>query len=463
MTEEEPSYIDYDAFLSPTFSPHQFANTLILSTNNPSDTPLDLSTPLSRVLFDVQEIDTHIDTLTTKAALPLLSYTRDNVEASGRILEEVEKGVKGLTEGYARLEKEILERYQRAMETKVAAERLWSTVRLGRSVQRCLTLGKQLEVQMGELQSSGTTTTTNTTMGAATTAAAAGKGEDHRSMVRASTTLLLLRELFIANKAGEEGEGLDRVNVVQTLKADLAEPAERKLVTRAQQIIREFSTSPSPNTAAPTTSTSNSSTFSPPQTFSQSAETKARTTSALQTLYLLSPSPRGTTPSTFSPSLMLTALQAYLQTAHSSSLASLSRALANPPLLEKTLLEVSARCSNIVALSSLLASSKPSPHPLLLPSTQSPTENLLHPLLQSLDTTSLPSHFWRTLSSALSVRVQEMVSRGGPALRTLRTQRERLREGVRECVLNGVKDDRGRAGWDREVAVMLGAVTNLGR
>src|SRR3954451_18294445 len=106
--EEDTSYIDYEAFLSPTFSPSQFANTLVLGTNNSSDTPLDLSTPLSRVLFDAQEINTHIDTLTTKSALPLLSYTQKYAGASNRILETVEEQVQSLTDSYKNLEKEVI-------------------------------------------------------------------------------------------------------------------------------------------------------------------------------------------------------------------------------------------------------------------------------------------------------------------------------------------------------------------
>src|ERR1700760_678660 len=91
--DEETSYIDYEAFLDPSFSATSFANSLVLATNNPSDTPLDLSTPLSRVLFDVQEIDTHIDTLTTKSALPLLNHTRDQSEAGNRIVDGLESQV----------------------------------------------------------------------------------------------------------------------------------------------------------------------------------------------------------------------------------------------------------------------------------------------------------------------------------------------------------------------------------
>jgi hypothetical protein len=224
--EDEPSYIDYEAFLDPDFSATSFANTLVLSTNNPSDTPLDLSTPLSRVLFDVQEVDTHIDTLTTKSALPLLEHTRDHAESSGHILHEVEGQVASLTESYKTLEKEVIERYEVAEQVRLTAERLCETVKLGRAVARCLMLGRQLEVRMSELGGVGS-----------------AKREDHRAMVRSADTILSLRQLLAASKPGEEGEGLDKVNVVNTLKTELVNPGERSISSRAQQVIKEFSMS----------------------------------------------------------------------------------------------------------------------------------------------------------------------------------------------------------------------------
>ncbi|KAI7247899.1 hypothetical protein KC335_g18667, partial [Hortaea werneckii] len=49
------SYIDYAALTTPTFSAPAHANRLVLSTNLPSDPPpLDLSVPLSRLLFDAR-------------------------------------------------------------------------------------------------------------------------------------------------------------------------------------------------------------------------------------------------------------------------------------------------------------------------------------------------------------------------------------------------------------------------
>lgn len=409
--DAEPSYIDYEAFLDPDFSATSFANTLVLSTNNPSDTPLDLSTPLSRVLFDVQEVDTHIDTLTTKSAWPLLEHTREHADSSARILHEVEGQVASLTESYRTLEKEVIERYEVAAQVQLTAERLCETVKLGRAVARCLMLGRQLEVRMAELGGVGS-----------------AKKEDHRAMVRSTDTILSLRQILSASKPGEEGEGLDRINAISTLKAELVIPGERSIASRANQVIKEFSMSSLLSFSAAAASSAS--------TFSQNEDTKARTTSALQTLYLLSPLPSSSSTKNFEPSLMLTALQDHVQTQLKSSLASLARALAQLPSLDRALLEISARCQNIVALQSLLESIKTPAHPLLPAPLQQQT-NLLQPLLQALDTSSLPSYFWRTLASNMAPRVQDLMNRGGVSARMLKSNKEKVRELVRECVNRG--------------------------
>ncbi|KAF2259976.1 hypothetical protein CC78DRAFT_555806 [Lojkania enalia] len=442
MSDGEPSYIDYEAFLDPDFSATSFANSLVLATNDPSDTPIDLSTPLSRVLFDVQEIDTHIDTLTTKSALPLLEHTREHAESSGEILSEVEGQVASLTEAYKTLEKEVIDRYEVAEQVQLTAERLCQAVKLGRAVARCLMLGRQLEVRMSELGGVGS-----------------AKKEDHRAMVRSADTLLSLRQIFTASGSGEEGEGLDKVNVINTLKNELVYPGERSISSRAQQVVKEFSMS-----SLLTSGQSSSSTYT------QTEDTKSRTTSALTTLYLLSPTSGTTTIGDFQPTLLLNALQDYLQTALKSSLASLARSLATLPTLDRTLLEISARCQNIVALEALLESTKPPMHLILDDGEKTGTAapNFLQPLLHALDTSSLPSYFWRSLASSLSPRVQEIMHRGGVSARTLRTNKDKVRDAIRDCVnrgsqLPGGPLNKGKVGmagnWEREAAVMVGAVT----
>jgi hypothetical protein len=246
------------------------------------------------------------------------------------------------------------------------------------------------------------------------------------------------------------------------------------LISKAQQTVREFSMS-----LLVASTLSNQPAGSGP-TFTQNEETKSRTTSALLVLYLLSPLDSTTKLPAEEPKLLVAVLEEYLQTSLKSSLASLARSLATLPSLDRTLLEISARCQNIVALESLLEYTKPPQHPVI--ENRSNVEeagvhsppNFLQPLLQSLDTSSLPSFFWRTLASALSPRVQEIMNRGGVSARTLRTNKEKVRDGIRQCVdrgsqLPGSSFGRGKASvsatmWEREAAVMVGAVLGvLGR
>jgi hypothetical protein len=440
MAEEDTSYIDYETFLSPDFSPSQFANTLVLSTNNASDSPLDLSTPLSRVLFDNQEINTHIDTLTTKSALPLLSHTQEQAESSQRIVNEIDDQVKSLNDGYRRLEKEVIVRYETADEVRAVAERLWQTVRLGRSVGRALQLGRQLELQLAEVGGIGSVVKSQ-----------GMQKEDHRALIRCSNTLLSLRDLFSKNRPGEEGAGLEKVEVVRTLQISVVSPAERLVLQKTQQIVREFSMS---SLSSGTNTT----------TYAQTADTKSRTASALLSLYLLSSLPAANSKKDkWEPELLIGALQEYLRAALTSSLASLAKSLAMLPNLDRTLLEVSARCQNILALESLLQFTSPPPHPFL-PANLPLPKNFLDPLLQSLETGSLASYFWRTLAGGLSTKVTEIMNRGGVSARTLKSNKASVGNAIRECVARGVQPPqggkvvKGEGIWDREVAVMVQSV-----
>ena len=474
MAENEPSYIDYEVFLDPEFSPASFANSLVVATNNATDSPLDLSTPLSRVLFDLQEIDTHIHTLTSKSALPLLTHTRDQTAAAGNILKQTEEQVAAVTQGYERLEREVLRKWETADEARIAAEKSLATVRLARAVGRCLNLGRQLESQLAEMNGRG---------GAGAGAGAdGGTGlpvpgrEDFRALERAAYTLLNLRRMFLATAEGEEGHGLERVKVVRTLRSDLVNPAESLVKSRAQQAVNRFSMS------------SISTGSQAPSGYKQARDMRTRLTSAITTLYILSPLPRNQVPvSDYRPELLLASLQGYMHSALGNSLAALSRALTALPTLERTLSDLSSRCQDIVALEYILSSTRPPSHPLLLTPDEGEdaedynkdkkstaprkNSNLLQPLLASLDTPSLPSYFWRSLASSLSGRVQEILQRGGVSGRTLRSNRERLRGEIKESVLRGLQlpmatgvVEKGRTegvavgNWEREAAVMVSSV-----
>lgn len=457
---------------APTFSPTTYTNTLILSTNNPSDTPLDLSTPLSRVLFDVQEVDTHIDSLTTQSALPIIQHTSSQNSAAQQILSSVEEQVETLQTSFARLRKEVTERYEEAEEVRLCSENLVKTLRLGRAVQRVVGLGRNLQTRMDEVVVVGHQNNHNS--------------QGYRSMVPAARAVLEMKECFM----GAEGALLGKVAVAASVRQDVGSALERTLVERCRGVVREFSmsgvsssASASTSTTTTTTTTSASSLAGQEKTFAQMEETKKKAEASLQTLYLLSPPPvvksgHQNATDMFEPTLMIQALKNYIDSALTSSLASLSRALATLPMLDRTLLEISARCQNILALESLLETVKPpiiNIHPSLSSSTKKDTTtdtgNLLQPLLRHLETSSLPSYFWRTMASQLTARVQDILSRGGVSARTLRSNRNHVRDAIRECVDRGYRGkfmSKGqvveKGNWEREAAVMVGSVIGpLGR
>ena len=349
-------------------------------------------------------------------------------------MREIDAQVASLNEGYKRLEKEVLVRYETAEEVRSVAERLWETVRLGRAVGRTLQLGRQLEVQLAEV---GGSTKGQTK-------------EDHRALVRCANTLINLKELFNKSGPGEEGAGLLKIDVVKSLGDTIIAPAERTVLLKSQQIVREFTMS----------------TLSGSTTFSQTEDMKARTTSALLALYLLSAIPEKAKKEKWEPDVLIGALQDYLRTALTSSLASMARSLSTLPTLERTLIEVSARCQNIIALETLLSSTTPPSHLLLAANSEPKT--LLEPLLQSLETGSLASYFWRTLAGGLNTKVMEIVNKGGVSARTLRSNKKSVGEAVRECVVRGCQtgkvEKKGDMSWEREAAVMVASVVgSLGR
>lgn len=433
--DNEPSYIDYETFLSPDFSATSFANSLVLATNNPQDSPLDLSTPLSRVLFDAQEIDSHIDILTTRSAVPLFEHTAAQTTASKRIIHELDTQIGSLNDSYKQLEKEVIDKHAEAEEVRQVALRLWDTLALTQSVARCLQLGKTLEIQTAELGTSGF-------------------DEDHSALVRCSYTILSLREVLDNKAPGEEGHGLHKVDAIRSLQDTVTTPIERSVRETSERYVREF--------------------YIPGNmTFTQGEQGRAKLVSALTALYLLSPT-IGTKPEKWSPRLLIQALETYIRSSLQTSITTLARSLGQLASLDKALAEVTNKCQTIVALELILESIKPSEHPLLPGGQPTHMPNFLQPLLAQLETGSLASYFWRTMAGSLSTRVQDIVTRGGVVARTLKANKNNVGEAIRQAVRRGsqlpaafvgpktkAKPD---ANWDREIAVMVGSVVNtLGR
>ncbi|EWC45926.1 hypothetical protein DRE_04933 [Drechslerella stenobrocha 248] len=514
LNSSSPSYIDFDIFLDSEFSPYSFANTLIHATNNPSDITLDLSTPLSRVLFDLQEIDTHIHTLTTGSAETLLTHAKTSHDNSRILVESIREQLDQLSASYARLSREVLDRHDIAKPLSTVVENLARTTRLLRGCTRCLLLGRQLEVQLSEAIPSDDARGPRRP-----------RKEDPKALIRAAYTIVELRRMY-TNATGE-APGLETLDVMKTLLNTVITPDDRIVKARAQQTIKEFSLSPS--TTATAVSDKDAAT----------SEIRTRATAAILVLHILSPTsytavaPPGIA-SAPSPaanpkaptSLLTSTITTYLQSQLTTSLSSLGRSLTTLSTLDRTLTEVSTRAANIVALERIIQSipanvstnpsqltfSTPSFDPVVgltdtgavdselisdddedeygedepagseKPETEKPKrsrrkaeqETLLTPLLVSLDTPSLTTHFFRTLASNLDPRVREIMAKGGLAAKNLRENRDRVRNGLRDCVIKGVNTgnaagSRGAStaadgkGLEGLVGMMFGAVASLGR
>ena len=67
-------YADYASLLSPTFTPSSHANALVLATNDPSDKQTDLTSPMKRIQYDLEEVNRRINQLVYYVLI--LAYTR---------------------------------------------------------------------------------------------------------------------------------------------------------------------------------------------------------------------------------------------------------------------------------------------------------------------------------------------------------------------------------------------------
>lgn len=56
-------YADYASLLSSSFTPSIHANNLVLATNDASDRETDLTSPMQRIQYDLEEVNRRIDHL----------------------------------------------------------------------------------------------------------------------------------------------------------------------------------------------------------------------------------------------------------------------------------------------------------------------------------------------------------------------------------------------------------------
>lgn len=239
---------------------------------------------------------------------------------------------------------------------------------------------------------------------------------DPSAMVRAAYNIADANALLSAH-----ADALSGVRLAGEVYSDVVQPMERALAQRCREVVAGF-------------------TLVTEAAFARDgfvgvgveAARKPQVTACLKALWLLSEDG------------LVRAVDAFLAGHVAAAVAGLARSLTALTTLDRTLADVGARCASVVAMQGYLQ-----------------TVGLADDVLARLDVKKLSTGFWRNVAAGWEPRVREVVARGGAGARILRAGRERVREGVRACVIKGLGGEEGKCEF--EVAVMVGAVGSLGR
>ncbi|OUM53095.1 hypothetical protein BVG19_g2347 [[Candida] boidinii] len=151
MSSADIDLTDYESYLDPDFKSTEFANELVMATNNSDDSNLDLSTPMKRLQFDLKDIDKKLKKLSNDNYIELIKNFNklDELNVAVKIIDP---SISLLNNSYDRLNNEIAKPYDEALTLHSALKRLHTTSTLLRSSTYFLYLIQQIEESFSLLQ-----------------------------------------------------------------------------------------------------------------------------------------------------------------------------------------------------------------------------------------------------------------------------------------------------------------------
>lgn len=227
----QSDYVDYDVFLDPNFSPISFANSLILSTNSPNDQEIDLKTPAKRLGYDLEEVQQRISQLTSQNHETLMAEGSNIVDLKNA-LQPLKPAVNHLTSSYAKLQRDILGPYYKALHIHGALKRLHTTTGLLRSLTWFLYLARQLTSILDPISAVPTSAIEAPRNSKQANLYAIPNGSQ---LLRAAQTLNALRQLLVMEPA------LRSVQIIRTYETSFLNANDRKLILHCQNILRFYS------------------------------------------------------------------------------------------------------------------------------------------------------------------------------------------------------------------------------
>ena len=116
MTENKNGLEDFEAFLETSFQPLQFANDLLLATNDKNGSELDGLTPLKKLKFDIDECDKRMASIASTNYESLMSNFSQIEKTRSLVNEQINPLVERVNNSFERIKSGVIATIRRSIE-----------------------------------------------------------------------------------------------------------------------------------------------------------------------------------------------------------------------------------------------------------------------------------------------------------------------------------------------------------
>ena len=146
MTQNKNELEDFEAFLETSFQPLQFANDLLLATNDKNGSELDGLTPLKKLKFDIDECDKRMASIASTNYESLMSNFSQIEKTRSLVNEQINPLVDRVNNSFERIKSGVIQPYEEALKKNNALKRIHLTLNLLRGAGYFMFLVQNLEV-----------------------------------------------------------------------------------------------------------------------------------------------------------------------------------------------------------------------------------------------------------------------------------------------------------------------------
>mmetsp|Transcript_823 Transcript_823/g.924 ORF Transcript_823/g.924 Transcript_823/m.924 type:complete len:406 (-) Transcript_823:2922-4139(-) len=144
-TQNKNELDDFEAFLEVGFQPIQFANDLLLATNDKDGSELDGLTPLKKLQFDIDECDKRMAGIASTNYESLMSNFSQIEKTRSLVNEQINPLIDRVNNSFERIKSGVIQPYEEALKKNNALKRIHLTLNLLRGASYFMFLVQQLE------------------------------------------------------------------------------------------------------------------------------------------------------------------------------------------------------------------------------------------------------------------------------------------------------------------------------